>query len=221
MEKPETDLANTPASVSSENETKITEQEQEIAAGKMQEEMAVSADPIAIQDPEALPVRIKQEIEKPNFDEVIYPVPNTSFIIAMELIKEEEKNALAPEVRTFSFNLGERSTLQPLQERPENLEALESEFYEILWITQETNILTEQRNIWLSYLSRETDPTFRSLAIFNLAWVLSKIAEETRNPVKAKEALDFLKEHQESLRFQMKQRFEEKVGTLLAIINGN
>lgn len=175
--------------------------------------------PLALNGVEKLPVRFRQP-GAPRYEEKIYPVPNTRFILAMEMMQSNRKEDDISNVLTFSFDHGgNRSQLQP-PGRPDDSEVAENEFYEVLLIVQEINSLDEERNIWLSYLSRESDPTFRALGVFNLAMVLSKIALQSQDPDKAQEALDFFEDNDEALRFQLRNRYEARIAQFRKIMAG-
>ncbi len=91
----------------------------------------------------------------------------------------------------------------------------ENDFAETAWIVQESTSLAEKKAIWLSYLEREQDPTYRSLALYNLGLVLEAIAQETLEPEHAGEALRFFEEHESALRFQIGQKdFGKKIEAL-------
>ena len=94
-----------------------------------------------------------------------------------------------------------------------------NEFSEIMLIVHQSNALSEKRNILLSYIARETDSTYRSMAVFELALILKQIAEESNKSEAAKQALDFFKENERSLRFQMKARYDSSIHSLKSILN--
>ena len=86
-------------------------------------------------------------------------------------------------------------------------------------IVQESKTLAEKRNTWLSSMNRETDITYRSLAVYNLALVLARIAEENKYPDDAAEARSFFLEYEEALRFQMgDERFHDKLNLFDVIL---
>ena len=96
----------------------------------------------------------------------------------------------------------------------------ENSFSQTLWIVQESTSLSEQKNIWLSYISREKDPTYHALAIYQLALTLEKIAETTQSESDAREAYNFFVENKKVLRYQMKdQRYNSKLHVLEKMIN--
>ncbi|NIR51961.1 zf-HC2 domain-containing protein [candidate division KSB1 bacterium] len=174
---------------------------------------------VAMREVEPLPIRRGENVSvKPELGNQLFPVPNARFILPGQDSEEEENSS---QVQTFSLEQNKQgySTLSfPGLSR--KLSKVENSFYETLWLVQESGSLEEKRNIWLSYLARESDPTYRSLATFNLAIVLSQMAEQTQNPGKAGEALDFFQEHEESLRFQIGDtRYQAKIALFQKIIN--
>lgn len=142
----------------------------------------------------------------------LYPIPNTEFILPSQ--SEELQNENNPLQRTFALNKQGAQSSQPdvVSELPDEIKKIRSGFLETLWIVQESQTLAEKKNIWLSYIDRESDITYRSLADYNLALVLAKIAEDSKERDHAKEARNFFLTHEEALRFQMgNARFDNKV----------
>lgn len=91
----------------------------------------------------------------------------------------------------------------------------ESDFAETLWIVQQTVSLNEKKNIWLSYITREMNSTYRYMGTYNLALVYAKISIESKDPEKAQEALEFIESNEASLIQQMtEQRFNNIKNTL-------
>lgn len=155
------------------------------------------------------------------FEQELIPLPNSEFLPPIT-IADAEASSNEPLVQTFARDRKLRQIPSaPKSGNPDTpAEKTESSFAETMWIVQESPSLIEKKNIWLSYISRETDPTYRSMGIYNLALVLAKIAEGTNDPEKAKEALQFFKENEKSLRFQMSDnRYELKMNALYMIIN--
>ncbi len=143
---------------------------------------------------------------------VLYPIPNTEFILPSQ--SDELQNGNNPLQRTFALNKQDARSLKPdvVSELPDEIKRIRSGFLETLWIVQESQTLDEKKNIWLSYLNRESDITYRSLADYNLALVLAKIAEDSKDRDHAKEARNFFLTHEEALRFQMgNERFDNKL----------
>ncbi len=142
----------------------------------------------------------------------LYPIPNTEFILPSQ--SEELQNENNPLQRTFALNKQGAQSSQPdvVSELPDEIKKIRSGFLETLWIVQESQTLAEKKNIWLSYIDRESDITYRSLADYNLALVLAKIAEDSKDRDHAMEARSFFLTHVEALRFQMgNERFDNKV----------
>ena len=123
------------------------------------------------------------------------------------------QNENNPLQRTFALNKQGARSSQPdvVSELPDEIKKIRSGFLETLWIVQESQTLGEKKNIWLSYIDRESDITYRSLADYNLALVLAKMAEDSKDRDLATEARNFFLTHEEALRFQMgNQRFDNK-----------
>ncbi|MFQ5750668.1 MAG: anti-sigma factor family protein [bacterium] len=167
-----------------------------------------------------VPVRLHARTVS-NFQQEIFPIPNSEFILSAKNLAESEKNDVnIPEWSTYSLNSNVKSPqVTMLPKESAELDNIKNSFSETLWIVQESRSLSEKRNIWLSYISRESDPTYRSLGIYNLALVLSKIAEQKKDPENAQEALDFFTENEKSLRFQMgNNRYQIKIDIFKKII---
>ncbi|MFQ5865649.1 MAG: anti-sigma factor family protein [bacterium] len=167
--------------------------------------------------------------KKPNektysYNHQLIPVANTNLLFDRAIKSEDvDKNADAafPIQRTFGMG-GNISSSQRAKAQNNSHELTEAEncFTETLWIVQQSHSLSEKRNIWLSYVSRERDPTYRSLGIYNLALVLSQLVEKTKDPEMAEEALSFYKENEKSLQFQMSpRRYQTKIKILETIVN--
>jgi len=142
----------------------------------------------------------------------LYPIPNTEFILPSP--SDELQNEINPLQRTFALNKQGAQSSQPdaISELPDEIKKIRSGFLETLWIVQESQTLAEKKNIWLSYIDRESDITYRSLADYNLALVLAKIAEDSKDRDHAMEARSFFLSHEEALRFQMgNERFDDKL----------
>ena len=155
-----------------------------------------------------------------DFAQELVPVPIYEYILDAEdvVVTEASRSGL----RAMSHNLtgaAARNVDAPTALSKEIAE--ESDFAETLWIVQQSALSQEKKNIWLSYVAREADRTYRSMGIYNLALVLARIAEETRGEKEAQEAFDFFVEHESSLRFQMgSQRYDVKVNALQMVIDG-
>jgi len=161
---------------------------------------SIAGKPLKTENREVL--RVNQEL---------YPIPNTEFILPSQ--SDELQNENNPLQRTFALNKQGAQSSQPdvVSELPDEIKKIRSGFLETLWIVQESQTLGEKKNIWLSYIDRESDITYRSLADYNLALVLAKMAEDSKDRDLATEARNFFLTHEEALRFQMgNQRFDNK-----------
>ncbi len=168
---------------------------------------------------ERLPVRF-QKTKPPATNQELYPIPNFEFDLAAANMEDEQGDDGVPELRTFALKSSVKRKQKPsVSKSTDESNKRESSFSETLSIIQQTNSLSEKRNIWLSYLDRETDPTYRALGIYNLALTLSKIVEASNDSEKAQEALNFFKEHEKSLRFQLgNNRYQLEITIFDAII---
>ena len=149
----------------------------------------------------------------------LYPIPNTEFILPSQ--SDELQNENNPLQRTFALNKQGARSLKPdvVSELPDEIKRIRGGFLETLWIVQESQTLGEKKNIWLSYIDRESDITYRSLADYNLALVLAKIVEDSKDRNHATEARNFFLTHEEALRFQMgNERFDNKVSLFDKIV---
>jgi len=142
----------------------------------------------------------------------LYPIPNTEFILPSQSDELQDRNN--PLQRTFALNKQDARSSQPdvVSELPEEIKKIRSGFLETLWIVQESQTLNEKKNIWLSYIDRESAITYRSLGDYNMALVLAKIVEDSKDRDHATEARNFFLTHEEALRFQMgNERFDNKL----------
>lgn len=189
-------------------------------AAEGEETASAFAVKVARQTPSRLPVRIKIP-SLPRFTDEIYPIPNSDLGLWQTLpVVEEKLDQSAPERRTYALESKVNSQSAAKSEAEKQVDRAASSFSETLWIVQESRTLSEKRNIWLSYISREQDVTYRSLGVYHLALVLAKIVEQTKDADKAREALEFFKEHEKSLRFQLSDpRFNIKMNIFEKIIN--
>jgi len=146
----------------------------------------------------------------------LIPLANASFLVS-SLSKEEDSRDLRP--AAFGSDVsGRRLRNGSTGEMAKDLPDQDSDFAETAWIVQESPSLSEKKSIWLSFLAREKDPTYRSLGIYNLALVLSRIAEESGARKDAQKALKFFTENEASLRFQMSdRRYDAEIKALLRI----
>jgi hypothetical protein len=175
---------------------------------------------IAKENVESLPPR-KHQYEHSYFEEII-PVPQSELFSLNKYLDDSEDKTPKRVAATVGLQLGkdvtgsQQQNLSPADE----FEEAQNNFAETLWIVQQMSALSEKRNIWLSYIGREKDPTYRSLGIYNLALVLSKQVEESNDPEKATEALNFYIEHEKSLRVQMgPKRYQLKIDIFNKVIN--
>ncbi len=153
----------------------------------------------------------------------LIPVSNTSLITNSGVKVEDSNEGMElPTQRTLAIDNISSSQILNFQKESDKLREMEDSFTETLWIVQQSHSLSEKRNIWLSYIGREKDPTYRSLAIYHLALVLSQIAENTKDAEMAQEALNFYRENEKSLRFQMGvRRYQIKINILETIMRNN
>lgn len=162
-------------------------------------------------------------LAKLQFDQELIPLPAAEFLVASTL-SETDTPSQKPLVQSFAEDRNARQ-MQPTSKSGSSEasgEKTESSFAETMWIVQQSSRLSEKKNIWLSYINRETDATYRSMGIYNLALIFAKIAEESKDPDKAKDALEFFKENEQSLRFQMgDSRYELKISTFNMLIEPN
>jgi len=145
------------------------------------------------------------------------PAPNNRFLLPEEIVEKADK--ISPTVSVLSNEAvdGFVKQVDPLKEV--DLPDTTSDFLQILWLVQKSPQLSEKRNIWLSYLGRETNVTFRIQAINNLSLVLYKIAVISNDFDQTDEAIRFFEEHEADLRSQMKDvRFEKRLSILRDIM---
>ena len=164
----------------------------------------------------------KQKFELSYAQELV-PIPPELLFSDNEYLEDSKEKTKIRVPESLGFQLGQNVQAPQQQQNSKSskeFEEAESSFAETLWIVQQSRTLSEKRNIWLSYISREKDPTYRSLGIYNLALVLSKQAEESKDPEKAMEALTFYTEHEKSLVVQMgPKRYQMKMDVFKMIIN--
>jgi hypothetical protein len=159
-----------------------------------------------------------------SYNQKLIPVANTDLLLNKVNSDDSDKKTdpAFPNQWTFAMDRSISSSAgAKAQDNPNELTEAENSFTETLWFAQQSSTLIEKRNIWLSYINRERDHTYRSLGIYNLALVLSQLAEESKDPEMAEKALSFYQEHEKSLRFQMgSPRYQIKLKILQTIING-
>lgn len=148
-----------------------------------------------------LPARL-QSFTPPQQKKALYPT--TSFNTDMfATLDEEEVAEDAAQWRVFALTLSGDSRRTSSSTEVSRIDDPQSSFSQTLWIVQQSTSMDEKRNIWLSYINREKDATYRALGIYNLALTLSKIAEDSKDSQNAKAALAFFKEHEDLLKIQM------------------
>lgn len=169
---------------------------------------------------EAVPPRMMAQRVEPDSAKRLFPIPVVAAVEGSAPDSETLEAESVPE--RFSLQLA----AEPKARDPRGSADVEMEdrprdsYAETLWFVQQSATLEEKKNIWLSYLNRESDPTYRSLAYYHLALVLSKEVEDSRDVQAAREALDFYREHEEVLREEMgESRYEAKVEALNMVIN--
>ncbi len=164
-----------------------------------------------------LPVRA-EPVKPMQGKKVLYPTTSLNTDSFVQAEEEREEAAANRRVFALTFDGNSRSTAAPLNTGSQ-AEDSQSSFSQTLWIVQQSMSLEEKRNIWLSYISREKDATYRALGIYNLALTLAKMVEESKNSEKAKEALRFYREHEELLKVQMgEERYLLKVSAFESLI---
>jgi hypothetical protein len=149
-----------------------------------------------------LPVRL-QPLNPPTRDKMLYPTTSLNTDIFVE-DDGEEIDPDDPEWRVFALTTdgNSRQTTYPTT-GSEKIDDPQNSFSQTLWIVQQSTSLDEKRNIWLSYINRETDPTYRALGIYNMALTLAKIVEDSKNREDAMQAAAFFTEHDLLLKGQM------------------
>ncbi len=179
----------------------------------------LSADLLALNNIESKPLKTERRQVR-GITEELYPIPNTEFILRIQDSELENRNN--PLQRTFALNKQDArsSNADAIAEIPEEIKRIRSGFLETLWIVQESQTLEEKKNIWVSYINRESDITYRYLGVYNLALVLSEMTEKDTDPKHAVEARSFFLEHEKALRFQMgDERFDDKLGSFDDLLN--
>lgn len=160
----------------------------------------------------------KQQITFPSIQQ-LYPIsPSESF-------ESKSKSKVHPKEMVPERLAFQRSeNVQQIQNKQSPtgtivLDLKENSFAETLWFVQQSETLNEKKNIWLSYIMREPDPTYRSLGIYHLALILSKQVENSKDLNKAMEALNFYKKNEKSLRFQIgKEEYQRNIDFFKTII---
>jgi len=224
--------ANT-TSLGSENELVINEKKNLVAKEPVSEpvtlqrqnessrEIAVnyfSDELLALNIVESRPLKTESRVAL-GVNRELFPIPNTEFIRPPQIDDLEDTNN--PLQRTFALDKqGARaSQADAVSDLPDEIKEIRSGFLETLWIVQESQTLDEKKNIWVSYINRETDITYRSLAVYNLALVLAGITEKNKELDHAVAARSFFLEHEEALRFQMGDvRFDNKLSLFAKIL---
>jgi hypothetical protein len=149
---------------------------------------------------------------------VVTATPDFEMDAAAEVARDDDRDAEVYGVLGMQRTDMTLSAPVPAEESQRDIPE-ESSFNEIMWIVQQSTSLDEKRNIWLSYIGRETVDTYRSLGVYHLALVLSQIAEQTRSTEKAGKAAEFFEANQIILRQLLgDDRFNRKVATLRTIM---
>ncbi len=162
--------------------------------------------------------------QKINKEEELIPLPNSMFIMdgaANDQLTSGKKGKQMMSTTAALARSGSAGRSANSLRRKKIIDVHgENSFSQTLWIVQESTSLSEKKNIWLSYISREKDPTYHSLAIYQLALTLEKIVETSKSEADAREAYNFFVENKKTLIFQMKeQRYNSKLHVLEKMIN--
>ncbi len=148
----------------------------------------------------------------------LMPVPAPAFIMLDEENLDGDDLSAPPSAVALKVKGRRKSQSVTSDEQVSPLPVNESDFAETMWIVQESRTLAEKKNIWLSYVTREKNPTYQKMGYYNLALVLANLVHETKDPVLAQDAIDFYVEHEAALRPQMKdQRYNRKLSALRTI----
>ncbi|MFQ5636426.1 MAG: anti-sigma factor family protein [bacterium] len=83
-----------------------------------------------------LPVR-HDKLMKPKYERVVYPVPYMMFTTTTDFVQEDD-DSRRREIQTYSFDHGRQTPRTRRPDKVNDLKVQESEFYEILWIAQES-----------------------------------------------------------------------------------
>lgn len=146
------------------------------------------------------------------------PIPASPEIIS-DLIARDADDIPAPDVNTLSLEQRVDSKHLDITNSTDGLSELESDYLETIKIVEESPTLEEKRNIWLSYVGRQSNFTYKTLGIYHLALVFYDIADLEYSRDKAREAIDFYSEEEETLRFQMgDEEYEARVSALELIL---
>jgi hypothetical protein len=166
------------------------------------------------------------------FDRALFPDAGTSFRFGLmqsdEVAEDEDKETNA---RTFTFVRGGRGSasrrnqsvsLADTDRAYQRDDSGASDFFQTLLIVEDTKKLSERRNIWLSYVSRENNSTYRSLGIYRLADICYRIADESREEELATKALKFYVKYEKTLKSLMGvQAYDTKVAHIQGLIDTN
>ncbi len=148
---------------------------------------------------------------------VLVPRPHAGFLVSSDAdLSSSERRG--DDVKIFSqeanrASLGSAGHSESRAIFPE----IESDFQETLWIVQNSTDLSEKRNIWLSFLKREKDPTDHARGVYRLALVLEEIAHRSAEAAEARAAVSFYRDNAVTLRrFMHDSGFEKKLAALVA-----
>jgi len=170
--------------------------------------------------PTQVPVTLALNDESDDYatDNELRPIPASTKTIS-DLIASEEEAVPAPDVNALSLEHRVNSKHLNITKSTDGLSELESDYLETIKFVEESTTFEEKRNIWLSYISRQNNFTYKTLGIYHLALLLYDIADLEYDPDKAQEALDFYREEEETLRFQMgDEEYEARVSALNLIL---
>ncbi len=95
-------------------------------------------------------------------------------------------------------------------------------FSTTLSFVEESKKLSEKRNIWLSYVNRENNVTYRSLGVYQLADVYYRIAEKKEDPDDVEDAIKFYYQYEKTLKSMMGvEAFQFKLAFISALVTKN
>ncbi len=166
---------------------------------------------------QSLPVR-RQAFKPPQQNKVLYPTTEFSTDLFAKVDELEAEDAAR--WRVFALTLSGDARRTSTSADASRIDDPQNSFSQTLWIAQQSTAMDEKRNIWLSYIGREKDPTYRALGIYNLGLTLAKIAEDSKDPQKAKEAAAFFKEYEDLLKIHMgNERYLLKMKVFESLLN--
>ncbi|MCG8606664.1 zf-HC2 domain-containing protein [bacterium] len=166
------------------------------------------------------------------FDRALFPDAGSSFRLSLtqsdKVAKNEDKET---NPRTFTLVRGGRGaasstnnqgTLEDTDRLSQDDESGANDFFQTLLIVEDTKKLSEKRNIWLSYVGRESNQTYRSLGIYRLADICYRIAHESRDEELATKALSLYEKYERTLKSLMGvEAYNAKVIHIQGLIDTN